>query len=379
MTLIYKDAVNSQLLKGHHIVLAALVIQLRQPVFQGFPGTFHLLDGIILRMVPLGFPDTVQDAVNLPPQNDFLPLTGHGNLLKLRVSDDDSVIIAGGNPGTELLSVLGFKVLFGGNQNVCGGVKLEPLRRPLLCDVVGHHNQGLGTQSQPLALHCRRNNFEGLPCPNFVGKQCISAVHDVGDGVDLMLAKGDFRVHAGKADVLTVILPGTDGIEGFVVDTAQPLPAINVLPNPFREFCLDQLLPILGNGSLLLVQHPDFVAVGIELGVINADILLIQGLLKDVIGIDALGAVGGNRLDVAAVKGFVGHIPFAGMGRIQHMDFVSCVGTGADDLIQELLVDFFRHPVDTNADANLTGSQIHRLHSSQSFDVTGEQLFLFGW
>ena len=179
--------------------------------------------------------------------------------------------------------------------------------------------------------------------------------------------------------MLTVIFPGPDGIEGFVVDAAQPLPTINVLPNPFRELGLNQLLPVLGNGGFLFVQHPDFVAVGIYLGVINAGILLIQGLLKNVVSIDALGAVGGDRLDVTAVKGLVGHIPLAGMGRIQHMDFVSCVGTGADDLIQELLVDFFRHPVDTNADANLTGSQIHRLHSSQGFDVTGEQLFLFGW
>ena len=173
--------------------------------------------------------------------------------------------------------------------------------------------------------------------------------------------------------MLTVILPWSDGIEGFVVDAAQPLPAVNVSPNPFRKFRLNQLLPILGNGGFLLVQHPDFVAVGIELGVINADILLIQSLLKDVVGIDALGAVGGYRLDVAAVKGLVGHIPLAGMGRIQNMDFVPCVGAGADDLIQELLVDFFRHPVDTNADANLPGSQIHRLHRFQSGNISLKQ------
>ena len=121
-------------------------------------------------MVPFGFPDAVQDAVYLPPQNNLLPLFRHGNLLKLAVTDDDGIVIAGGDAGTELLAVLGFKVLFGGNQNIGGGVKLEPLCRPLLCDVVGHHNQGLGAQPQPLALHCRCNNFEGLACPYFVGK-----------------------------------------------------------------------------------------------------------------------------------------------------------------------------------------------------------------
>ena len=191
------------------------------------------------------------------------------------MTDDNGIIIAGGNPGAELLPVCGFKVLFGGNQNIGRGVELEPFCRPLLCDMVGHHDQGLGTQTQPLALHRCRNNFEGLPSPNFVGKQCISAVHDVGNGVDLVLSQSNFRVHAGESDVLTVVFPWADCVEGLVVDAAQPLPAVNILPNPFRELGLNQLLPILGNGSLLLVQHPDFVAVGIDLGVINADILLI--------------------------------------------------------------------------------------------------------
>ena len=117
--------------------------------------------------------------------------------------------------------------------------------------------------------------------------------------------------------MLTIVFPRTDGIEGFVVNTAQPLPAVNVLPNPFRELSFDQLLPILGNGGFLFVQNPDFVAVGVNLGIVNADILLIQGLLKNVVSVDALGAVGGDRLDIAAVKGLVGHIPLAGMGRIQ--------------------------------------------------------------
>lgn len=45
-----------------------------KPVFQRFPGALHLLNGIILRMIPFGLPDAVQDAVDLPPQNDLLPL-----------------------------------------------------------------------------------------------------------------------------------------------------------------------------------------------------------------------------------------------------------------------------------------------------------------
>ena len=129
MTLIHENAVNAQLLKGHHIVLAALVVKLGQSGFQRFSGTLHLFNGIILRMIPLSFPNAVQNTVNLPPQDGLLPLAGHGDFLKLRVSDDDGIIIAGGNPGAELLPVLGFKILFGGNQNIGGWVELEPFRR----------------------------------------------------------------------------------------------------------------------------------------------------------------------------------------------------------------------------------------------------------
>ena len=129
MALVYENAVNAQLLKGHHIVLAALVVKLGQSGFQRFSGTLHLFNGIILRMVPLGFPNAIQNAVDLPPQDGLLPLAGHGDFLKLRVSDDDGIIIAGGNPGAELLPVLGFKILFGGNQNIGGWVELEPFRR----------------------------------------------------------------------------------------------------------------------------------------------------------------------------------------------------------------------------------------------------------
>ena len=44
--LVYKEPVNAELLKGHYIVLASLVVQLVQLGLQGFPGFLHLLDGV---------------------------------------------------------------------------------------------------------------------------------------------------------------------------------------------------------------------------------------------------------------------------------------------------------------------------------------------
>ena len=97
------------------------------------------------------------------------------------------------------------------------------------------------------------------------------------------------------------------------------------------------------------------------------------------VGIDPLGAIGGNSLDIAAIHGFGGHIPFTGVGRIQNLDLVPGIAAGAEHLIHELLVDFLGYPVDTDPDADFTGSQIHRLHRCQSFNVPGKQFFLFGW
>ena len=50
-----------------------------------------------------------------------------------------------------------------------------------------------------------------------------------------------------------VILTGTDGIKGFVVNGAKLFPAVNILPDPLGEFLFDQLLTVLGDGSFLFV------------------------------------------------------------------------------------------------------------------------------
>ena len=147
-------------------------------------------------MISLCLPDTVQNAVNLPLQNSLLPFPGHRNLFKLGMSNDDGIIIAGGNPGAELLPVFGFKVFLGCHQNIGRGIQLEPFRGPLLCDMIWYNNQRLCAYAQALALHSRRNNFEGLPCPHFVCQKGVSTIHDVGNGINLVLPQGDFRIHS---------------------------------------------------------------------------------------------------------------------------------------------------------------------------------------
>ena len=57
--LVHEQAVYSQLLKGHHIVLAALVVELFQLGLNRLAGTLQLLDAEPLPVVGLQLPETI--------------------------------------------------------------------------------------------------------------------------------------------------------------------------------------------------------------------------------------------------------------------------------------------------------------------------------
>ena len=163
---------------------------------QALLGFLHLFDGEVLGFFSLGFGNSHHNFVDLLFQNGPLALYAHRDLLKLRMPDNNGIVVAGGDPSTEFLAVLGFKILAGRNKDVRCRIELQKLSGPLLCQVVGHHKEGLLAQAQPLALHRRRDHFKRLAGTHHMGKQSISTVEDVGDGVDLVLAERDLRVHA---------------------------------------------------------------------------------------------------------------------------------------------------------------------------------------
>ena len=69
--------------------------------------------------------------------------------------------------------------------------------------------------------------------------------------------------------------PRTDRIESLVVNAAQLLAPVDVLPDPLGKLLLDELLPVLGDGGFLLVQYRLFVAVIVIDIVKDADIFLV--------------------------------------------------------------------------------------------------------
>ena len=188
--------------------------------------------------------------------------------------------------------------------------------------------------------------------------------------------QGDFRVHSLKVNMPSVILTGADAVEGFVVDMAQALSAVNVPPYPLRKFLFDEFLPVLGNGGFLLVEDGFFIAVFILDIVEYPHILLIQGLLQNVIGGHALGAVSGEYLYIAPVRVFVRDGPLTGSFGTQDFDAVPGVISGSKEFHHELLVDVDRHPVCTDADADFSSAQICGLHRFQRLHLSAGRFLL---
>ena len=176
-----------------------------------------------------------------------------------------------------------------------------------------------------------------------MGQQRVAAVDHMGDGVHLMLPQGDLRVHPHKAEMAAVVLPWADGVEGVVINTAQPLPPVNVLPKPIGKFGLDQFLPVLRNGGFLHIQYRPLLAV-LHNGVEHLDYPLIQRLLQNVICRNAFGAVGGDGFDVAAVHALVADVPFAAVFGANDPHFLPGIYAGAEQLEHKLLINLGGHP-----------------------------------
>ena len=81
--------------------------------------------------------------------------------LKLTVPDDDGIVIAGGDAGTEFFAVRRLKVLAPCHQQLGIGVEVQKLRCPLLRQMVGHDKKTFLAQPQTFRFHSRRSHFVG--------------------------------------------------------------------------------------------------------------------------------------------------------------------------------------------------------------------------
>ena len=296
MRFIDENSVHAQRFKVDHIVLAGLIVQFGQLGFQCFAGALHGLDGESFAFFRLGLRDGENDIGNLVLQQPPLTVRADGDFLKLAVADDDRVVVAGGDAGAEFLAVFGFKVLLAGHQQIGRGVQRQELAGPLVDDVVGNHEQRFLGQPQPPQLHGGSGHFKSFARAHTMSQQRVAAVQNVGNGVFLVGAQLDFRVHAGEGQVTAVVFPRPDTVEPFIVKPAQPGTARRVLPDPFAKPVPDQLLLLLGQNGFLLVLDGVPLAVFIFLIIKNDGIPQIQGVLHQTVGVGPPGAVGAGGL-----------------------------------------------------------------------------------
>ena len=338
MALVHKKPVNAQLFKGNYIVFTLIGAQFFQLGFQRFPGLFHLLDGEILTCVDFQFIDGGKRFINLLLNDTFLPLKGQRDALKLAMPDDDGIVVPGGDAGTEFFAVGSLKVLAPCYQQLGIGVEVQKLACPLLCQMVGHDKKAFLAQPQPFCFHGGCRHFVGFACANFVRKQRITAIKHMGDGVALVLPESDFRVHADKMDVASVILTGAGRVEQFVILFYQRDAPLRVLPDPVGKSILDDLLFLLRQHGLPLVQHTLGLALGILDGVIDADIFQIQGFLQNLVGVGTGCAVGFRGNNIAPPGGGLAlHTPFCGIRRISHLDCMAQIVGDLERLGHKLL------------------------------------------
>ena len=78
------------------------------------------------------------------------------------MTDNNGIVVAGGDAPTEFLAVFGFKILAGGNEDICRRIELQKLSGPLLGQMVGNNEQRFLAKAKPLALHSGGNHLESL-------------------------------------------------------------------------------------------------------------------------------------------------------------------------------------------------------------------------
>ena len=202
-----------------------------------------------------------------------------------------------------------------------------------------------------------------------MGKQGISTVQNVRDGVDLVLAECDLRVHAAEIDMAAIILTGAVAVEQNIIGLADSFTSVRVFPDPLGKSVFNEFLLALGDGGFLFVEDSGFPAIGIVHIIKNTDILQIQGVLDDLIGVDALGAVGADGLHIAAILALALDTPLAGDAGIVDLHAPLRAAGCAQRFKNKSAHIFSVQPCSAQPDGDLAGGEVYRLHLCQSISV----------
>ena len=276
--------------------------------------------------------------------------------------DNDDVIVAGRNAGAEFLAVFLFEIGFLCYQNFRVRIEQERFGCHLLGQMVGNNDQRFTAKPQSFLLHGTGHHFIRLARTHFVRQQDIVAVQHMGNGVQLVRAKGDFRVHARKFQVTAIVLAGTQRVKFFIVDGDQSLAAFRLLENPVLELLTNLALLFLCSLRRLLIQHPRNASVSRRNFIPNLGRTQVQGVLRNQVGVGAVRTVGHRCFDIAVTKFLVGNGPAAGIRSEFHFDHPPRVVGGIQKFLQKLLYILCGNPSSAKADADFAGLQVLGLY-----------------
>ena len=166
-----------------------------------------------------------------------------------------------------------------------------------------------------------------------------------------------------------IILTGTVAVEQDIVGLTDSLAPVWVFPDPFGKGVFNEFLLALGDGGFLLVEDSGFPAIGIVHIIKNADIFQVQSVLDDFIGVDALGAVGTDGLDIAAIRAFTFNAPLTGDAGI--VDFHAPLRAArCPQRFKDKPADIFGvQPCSAQPDGDFAGGEVGGLHPRQRLGV----------
>ena len=166
-----------------------------------------------------------------------------------------------------------------------------------------------------------------------------------------------------------IILTGTVAVEQNIIGLTDSLAPVRVFPDPLGKGILDQLLLALGDGRLFLVQNGNSAPFLIVLVIKNADIFQVKCRFDNLIGVDALCAVGTDGLDIAAILALALNTPLAGDAGIVDLH-APLRAAGCPQRFKDKLAHIRRvQPCRTQPHGNFAGGEVGGLHLRECISV----------
>ena len=194
-----------------------------------------------------------------------LELGRGGDELERRMGDDDAVPLRGRGARQKPLALVLDEIGLVGDQDSGGRVELQELAARLGEAMTGHDHHRLGDETQPLLLHDRGGEREGLSRSDGVGDIGRAGSDDPPDRPLLVGVEIDDAGGAGNCQMRPVEVPGDEVVEAVVVNPRQPVGAFDVLPHPGLERRLDFHELVLGGFGVGGVEDPFLDPVLLEL------------------------------------------------------------------------------------------------------------------